>query len=277
MTDFDVIIIGAGSIGVPAAYFLAREGKKVLCLDPNSASGQGQNKAAIGGARATHSDPAKIMICQESLGIFSSWEAETGDAIGWKKGGYCFPVYGEAVENSLKSILLGNPRKRSLFWICCTDNQPLPRFPLHSGFDRPSRPGPAPTPGSGPQQTHGTSGTIHWFLCTGRSSQSLRFLSSEWYFYDPPPNRSSCPQNPHLISDRKIPAFPAEACIPHPRSLKNRSIRSLNRKNKSPGIESQTQRYLPFPRIVPHPWCEMCRLPNQSAILCRDSQKKYPE
>jgi len=105
MSEYDAIVVGAGSVGVPTSYFLAKEGFKVLCIDQLPSSGQGQNKAAIGGVRATHSDPAKIKICQESLGIFSSWEDETGFDIGWKKGGYCFPVYRENEENILKTIL----------------------------------------------------------------------------------------------------------------------------------------------------------------------------
>ncbi len=102
---YDVIVIGAGSVGVPTTYFLAKEGMKVLCLDKKPSSGQGENKAAIGGVRATYSDPAKILICKESLEIFSTWEEETGTYIGWKKGGYCFPVYRESEEELLKSIL----------------------------------------------------------------------------------------------------------------------------------------------------------------------------
>jgi sarcosine oxidase subunit beta len=82
--DYDVIIIGAGSVGVPTAYFLAKEGVKVLCIDSNPSSGQGQNKAAIGGVRATHSDPAKITICKKSLEIFSNWKETLGADIGWK-------------------------------------------------------------------------------------------------------------------------------------------------------------------------------------------------
>ncbi|MDO9537752.1 MAG: FAD-binding oxidoreductase [Thermoplasmata archaeon] len=103
--DYDVIIIGAGSVGVPTAYFLAKEGLKVLCLDNRSSSGQGENKAAIGGVRATHSDPAKITICKESLRIFSTWEEIIGTDIGWKEGGYCFPIYTENDENTMKSML----------------------------------------------------------------------------------------------------------------------------------------------------------------------------
>ncbi len=105
MTDHDVIIIGSGSVGTPTAYFLAEAGMDVLVVDELASSGQGQNKAAIGGARATHSDPAKIMTCSRSLEIFSTWKERTGTDIGWKQGGYCFPVYRENEEGVLKGIL----------------------------------------------------------------------------------------------------------------------------------------------------------------------------
>ena len=105
MSDYDVIIIGAGSVGVPTAYHLAKEGKKVLVLEKNASSGQGQNKAAIGRVRATHSDPAKITICKKSLDIFSNWKEDTGTDIGWKEGGYCFPIYREQDEEMMKAML----------------------------------------------------------------------------------------------------------------------------------------------------------------------------
>ncbi|HYB79079.1 MAG TPA: FAD-binding oxidoreductase [Thermoplasmata archaeon] len=102
---FDAIVIGAGSVGNPTAYFLAREGLRTLVLDELSASGQGQNKAAIGGVRATHSDPAKITLCRRSLDIFSHWKQATGTDIGWKKGGYCFPAFTEKVESTVRGLL----------------------------------------------------------------------------------------------------------------------------------------------------------------------------
>lgn len=102
---YDTIIIGSGSVGTPTAYFLAKAGQNVLVIDELASSGQGQNKSAIGGVRATHSDPAKIQICLQSLDIFSKWKDKTGTDIGWKKGGYCFPVYRSKEENILKSIL----------------------------------------------------------------------------------------------------------------------------------------------------------------------------
>jgi sarcosine oxidase subunit beta len=102
---YDAIVIGAGSAGVPTALFLTFEGQKVLVVERSSAVGQGQNKAAIGGTRATHSDPAKILICRESLLIFGAWQETYGQDIGWKKGGYCFPVFGPREEGILKNLL----------------------------------------------------------------------------------------------------------------------------------------------------------------------------
>jgi len=102
---YDVIIIGAGSIGTPTAFYLAREGFKVLVIDKNASPGQSSNKRAIGGLRATHSDPAKIRLCQRSLQIFSTWKEIYGDEIEWYQGGYCFVAYRENEEKLLKEVL----------------------------------------------------------------------------------------------------------------------------------------------------------------------------
>jgi sarcosine oxidase subunit beta len=102
---YDVIVVGGGSVGVPSAYYLAKRGLKVLVIDRRPAVGQGENKAAIGGVRATHSDPAKITLCLRTLEVVTTWKQEHGDEIGWKPGGYCFPVYTEALEQTLKKLL----------------------------------------------------------------------------------------------------------------------------------------------------------------------------
>ena len=105
MASHDIIIVGAGSIGLPTAFFLAREKVRVLVIDELPSPGQGQNKSAIGGVRATHSDPAKIQTCQLSLDILSSWKNEFGDDIHFQRGGYCFPVYEEQHERALRELL----------------------------------------------------------------------------------------------------------------------------------------------------------------------------
>lgn len=104
-TNYDVIIIGAGSIGTPLAMALAKRELKTLVLEAAASPGQGQNKCAIGGVRATHSDGSKIKACLRSLKIFSTWHKEHGDDIGWIKGGYLFPVYTERDEAVLRELL----------------------------------------------------------------------------------------------------------------------------------------------------------------------------
>ncbi len=103
---YDVIVVGCGSVGNPTAYHLAEAGLKVLVLDKRAAAGQGDNKSAIGGVRATHSDPGKISTGLESLKIISAWKEKHGFDIGWKPGGYCFPVYDESIEDTLKELLI---------------------------------------------------------------------------------------------------------------------------------------------------------------------------
>lgn len=101
---FDAIVVGGGSVGVPSAFNLAKRGLKVLLIERRASVGQGDNKAAIGGIRATHSDPAKIVLCSRSLAEMSTWRETHGDDVGWKTGGYAFPVYDEHLENTLKGL-----------------------------------------------------------------------------------------------------------------------------------------------------------------------------
>ncbi len=103
--NFDVIIVGAGSIGTPSALFLAKGGLKVLVIDQLPSVGQASNKHAIGGIRATHSDPAKIYLCSRSLEHFSRWQEVYGDDIEWYKGGYSFVAYRNQEVSTLKDLL----------------------------------------------------------------------------------------------------------------------------------------------------------------------------
>jgi sarcosine oxidase, subunit beta len=102
---YDVAIAGAGSVGLPLAYYCAREGLKVLVVDQEPSWGRGQNRAAIGGIRATFSDPAKIRICTESLAIISGFEAEHGLDVEWRQGGYLFVAYDEERETAFRELL----------------------------------------------------------------------------------------------------------------------------------------------------------------------------
>ncbi|NLJ04635.1 MAG: FAD-dependent oxidoreductase, partial [Exilispira sp.] len=102
---YDLIIIGSGSIGTPTAYFCAKNRLKTLVIEKNKAPGRGQNRAAIGGIRATHSDYAKAMLCLRSIEIFKNWFMNTGDDINWFEGGYFYPIYKEEDKVSVLSQL----------------------------------------------------------------------------------------------------------------------------------------------------------------------------
>lgn len=104
-TNFDIIVIGAGSVGAPAAYYLAKAGMKVLVLESVPSVGQGSNKRAIGGIRATHSDPAKIMLCKRAIEIFSTFKETFGIDIEWDRCGYSYVAYTPREEKILKDLL----------------------------------------------------------------------------------------------------------------------------------------------------------------------------
>lgn len=102
---YDVIIIGAGSVGTPAAFYLAQAGYKVLVLESVASVGQGSNKRAIGGIRATHSDPAKIQLCRRSLEIISTFKETFGNDVEWDRCGYTYVAYSPREEAILKQLL----------------------------------------------------------------------------------------------------------------------------------------------------------------------------
>jgi sarcosine oxidase subunit beta len=105
MVEYDVIIIGAGSVGVPTALATTRDGLKTLVIDLLPSVAQADNKHAIGGIRATHSHKGKMWLCQRSIEIFSTWEEKYGDDIWWNQGGYTFLAFTEDDTKLLKNTV----------------------------------------------------------------------------------------------------------------------------------------------------------------------------
>ncbi len=105
MVEYDVIIIGAGSVGVPIALAMATDGLRTLVLDSLPSVAQADNKHAIGGIRATHSNIGKALLCKRSIEIFSKWEEEYGDDIWWNQGGYTFLAFSDEDKKMLKDTV----------------------------------------------------------------------------------------------------------------------------------------------------------------------------
>jgi hypothetical protein len=64
-----VIVLGAGAIGNPVSMYLAEKFQRVLCIDGFHSTGQGDNKRAVGGVRATFGNPGKIAVSMESIEV----------------------------------------------------------------------------------------------------------------------------------------------------------------------------------------------------------------
>jgi sarcosine oxidase, subunit beta len=111
VTHPDVVVIGAGSVGVPAAWALARAGLRTLVIDERPSPGQGAHKAAIGGVRATHADPAKIRVARASLELLATWSDVHGDDIEWVAGGYAFVAYRAEEEATFRRLVEAQRRQ----------------------------------------------------------------------------------------------------------------------------------------------------------------------
>ena len=104
---YDAIVAGAGSVGMPTAMSLGEQGLRTVVVDLHPSPGQGENKHAIGGVRATHSAPGKILACLRSQQILSTWQPVRGDDLEWVQVGYLYPVYRSEVRRVGKGCSSG--------------------------------------------------------------------------------------------------------------------------------------------------------------------------
>ncbi|GIQ79996.1 hypothetical protein KIPB_000715 [Kipferlia bialata] len=142
VVDTDVLILGAGSAGLGTAVACARRNMaleaagaiplRVTLLDTRAASGQGDQKHAIGGVRSAMSDPETVLLVSESQKHLSTWntnllphETETEADIGWARSGYIFTAYGEEQKATLEKVIrtqksnaaLGLHPETGLVWV----------------------------------------------------------------------------------------------------------------------------------------------------------------
>lgn len=84
----DVVIIGGGIVGVSTAWFLAKQGVSVVLCEKGHIAGE-QSGRNWGWVRIQGRDTREIPMMQESLRIWDSFRDETGEDVGFTRGG-CF-------------------------------------------------------------------------------------------------------------------------------------------------------------------------------------------
>ncbi len=82
----DVVVIGAGIVGMASAYHLARAGKSVLVCEKGVVAGE-QSSRNWGWIRQQGRDPAELPVMMESIRIWDSLAAETGEDLGFTRQG----------------------------------------------------------------------------------------------------------------------------------------------------------------------------------------------
>ncbi|MBT5153710.1 MAG: FAD-binding oxidoreductase, partial [Gammaproteobacteria bacterium] len=85
----DVVIIGAGVIGISTAWFLSKRGISVLVCDKGRVAGE-QSSRNWGWIRQQGRDPAELPIMMDSINTWQSLSKECDDDIGFTRKGVLY-------------------------------------------------------------------------------------------------------------------------------------------------------------------------------------------
>ncbi len=91
----DVVVIGAGVIGISTAWFLSKAGISVLVCDKGRVAGE-QSSRNWGWIRQQARDPDELPIVIDSLNSWESLAAELGEDIGFSRQGVLYAAQTEA-------------------------------------------------------------------------------------------------------------------------------------------------------------------------------------
>ena len=84
----DIVVIGGGIVGVSTAWFLAKQGIRVVLCEKGHIAGE-QSGRNWGWVRVQGRDTREIPMMQESLRIWGELKNEIGEDVGFTRGG-CF-------------------------------------------------------------------------------------------------------------------------------------------------------------------------------------------
>lgn len=103
---FDVVIVGAGIMGLSIAYYLKKKGcRKVLVLEKEESWITGSTAKANGGFRQQFSDPVNILLSQLSLPVLKHFGEAFHTDIAFSQYGYLFVTATKSGEETLKRNL----------------------------------------------------------------------------------------------------------------------------------------------------------------------------
>jgi len=90
----DVVVIGAGVIGISTAWFLVQRGLSVLVCEKGRVAGE-QSSRNWGWIRQQARDPAELPIMIDSINIWEKLSRELGDDIGFTRQGVLYLAQSE--------------------------------------------------------------------------------------------------------------------------------------------------------------------------------------
>ncbi len=100
MKETDVLIVGAGILGLASAYHLKQKNpsKSILLIDRNSAAGQGNTAKSAALFRNVFSSPTNFMLADSSVDFYLHTQNELGYDLGLKKLGYMWLLSAKQYE-----------------------------------------------------------------------------------------------------------------------------------------------------------------------------------
>jgi len=101
MNGYDVVVIGAGFLGLSSAYALAGQGARVLLLDSHEV-GSGTSASCSGRAQVCEGflDPLNIRLIVEGLGRHQTLEEELGCRYDWRMTGLFLIIRAQASRDA---------------------------------------------------------------------------------------------------------------------------------------------------------------------------------
>ncbi|MBR0559796.1 NAD(P)/FAD-dependent oxidoreductase [Neokomagataea anthophila] len=93
--EADVVVIGAGIVGVSAAYWLARAGMKVVLLEKGSIGAE-QSSRNWGWCRQQNRDARELPLSTRSLALWEEMTADIGESLGFRRCGLLYLTNNQA-------------------------------------------------------------------------------------------------------------------------------------------------------------------------------------